>query len=308
MIQNELPYNDYGRALRLKFGGRVQKISINTGAGCPNRDGFRGKGGCTYCNVQSFSPDYCKPLKTVSQQLQEGIDFFRQKYPGQKYLAYFQTYSNTYAELETLRLWYTQAAAHPDVVGIVIATRPDCLPDEVLQLLKDVSGQTVVSLELGVESTCDTTLQHVNRCHTWAETVNAIQRAAAVDIRPGAHLILGLPDEFPDMWHNHALQLNALPVSMVKIHHLQIIRHTQMAREYDEFPERFPLPGLEDYIFNVANFVRYLRPDITIARFSGQSPANLLIAPKWGGIRSDQIAQRIQNLMRKNNWKQGDLI
>ena len=234
------PYRDYGTFIRNKFGERVQKISINVGFSCPNRDGSKGTGGCTYCNNQSFKPDYCKPQNDIEEQLQKGIEFFKGKRKINKFLAYFQSYTNTYAELDLIKALYLKALNHEGVVGLVIGTRPDCISEDLIEFLSELSKEYFICLELGVESTLDRTLEEVNRCHTYAETLKAYAMASNKGIFLGAHLILGLPGESRSEMLHHAVELSKLPIDFLKIHQLQVIKHTLMAHQYKNHP---PLVG-----------------------------------------------------------------
>ena len=272
-------YNEYGPWMAQRMGCKVQKISINAGFTCPNRDGTVGTGGCTYCNNQTFNPAYCETQKGVTQQLEEGKLFFRRKYPTMKYLAYFQAYTNTYGSLDLLRAKYEEALRVPDVVGLVIGTRPDCMPDPLLDYLEELNRQHTVIVEYGVESIYDRTLQRINRGHTQAQSVDAIRRTAARGIPVGIHVILGLPGESNEMILNEAKVLLGLPITTLKLHQIQLIRGTRMAEEYAECPTDFHLFSVDEYIDLVIEFICLLRPDIVLERFVSQSPASLLATP-----------------------------
>ncbi len=299
-------YNSAADYYKNIFSTRVQKISIDAGFTCPNRDGTKGRGGCTYCNNETFKPFYCSPKKTITQQLTEGINFFAKKYKTQKYLAYFQAYSNTYANLQHLKSLYSEALAVDGVIGLVIATRPDCLDDQILNYLQKLSEKYFVQLELGVESTCDKTLEYINRGHTYAETITAVEKAADRKLNIGLHLILGLPGENEEMMINHAKKISKLPFNLLKLHQLQIIKGTAMARDYEQNPQNYKLFSLESYIEFVGKFIQFLRPDILIERFTSEAPADLLIAPKWGRIKNYEIVHKIQKYLSKNNIFQGE--
>ena len=298
------PYRDYGSFVRNKFGERVQKISINVGFTCPNRDGSKGKGGCTYCNNQSFKPDYCKPQTDIGEQLEKGIEFFSQKRKIKKFLAYFQSYTNTYAELELIKDLYLKALSHPGVIGLVIGTRPDCISEELIEFLSELAKKYFICLEFGVESTLDRTLEAVNRCHTFAETQKAYTMASNKGIFLGAHLILGLPGESRNEMLQHAAELSKLPIDFLKIHQLQVIKHTMMAKQYQSNPEEFNLFNIEDYLDLVASFICLLRPDIVLERFISESPPDLLIAPKWG-LKNFEMVNLIEKKMTRENLWQG---
>lgn len=300
-----LLYNDFPTFLRKYFPYKVQKISLNAGFTCPNRDGTKGKGGCTYCNNQTFNPDYCRTEKSIAQQLDEGKSFFSYKYPDMRYLAYFQAYTNTYAELEGLKRKYEQALKVPGVVGLVIGTRPDCMPDDLLRYLEELNKRTFLMVEYGIESTCDATLKRINRGHTYADTVDAVQRTAAAGILTGGHVILGLPGESPDDMVAQAGILSELPLDTLKIHQLQLIRGTRMAREFEQNPSDFRLfTDVGEYIDLVIDYVEHLRPDLVVERFVSQSPKSLLIAPDWG-LKNHEFVTRLQKRMKERGAYQG---
>ena len=302
-----LPYTDYASVLRETFGFRVQKISINAGFTCPNRDGSLSTGGCTYCNNQSFVPGYCSPSKTVSQQIAEGIDFFHHKYQTQKYIAYFQSYTNTYAPLEQLKRLYEEALTHPQVVGLVIGTRPDCVSAEMLDYFAQLAKRCYLLIEYGVESTNDHTLRFINRGHIYADSVKAIHETAARGIPVGAHLILGLPPEDRQTILSHAKQTASLPLSSLKLHQLQLIKGTKMAQQYTENPELFRFYTVDEYIDLAIDFIEYLPKTIAIERFTSQTPDEFLIAPKWK-LKNFEFTAKLQKRMRERNTWQGKNI
>lgn len=297
-------YNEFGQWLRTQFPYKVQKISINAGFTCPNRDGTRGWGGCTYCNNQTFNPDYCRTEKSVTQQLEEGRLFFARKYPDMKYLAYFQAYTNTYGDTRRLITLYEEALAAPDVVGLVIGTRPDCMPDELLDYLEELNRRTFLLIEYGIESTNDDTLRRINRGHTFADTVKAVKRTAARDIRVGGHIILGLPGEEKENLIKQAGELSALPLTTLKLHQLQLIRGTRMAHEYEECPTDFHLYDVDEYIDLAIDYVEHLRPTLVLERFVSQSPKELLIAPDWG-LKNHEFTARLRRRMEERESWQG---
>ena len=299
-------YNDFSSFLRKYFDGKVQKISLNAGFTCPNRDGVKGKGGCTYCNNQTFNPEYCKTEKSVKEQLEEGRLFFSRKYPEMKYLAYFQAYTNTYSELEELKRKYEDALSVDGVVGLVIGTRPDCMPDALLDYLEELNKRTFLLVEYGIESTNDDTLRRINRGHTYADTVDAVKRTAARGILIGGHVILGLPGETHDDIVSQAARLSELPLTTLKLHQLQLIRGTKMAHEFEEHPEEFHLYEVDEYIDLVIDYVEQLRPDMVLERFVSQSPKELLIAPDWG-LKNYEFTERVKKRMREREAYQGKL-
>ena len=297
-------YNEYGIWLKNELGMKVQKISLNAGFTCPNRDGRVGTGGCTYCNNQTFNPDYCVTTKSITQQLEEGKQFFARKYPDMKYLAYFQAYTNTYDALDNLKAKYEEALSVPDVVGLVIGTRPDCMPDALLDYLAELNRRTFLLVEYGIESVCDSTLQRINRGHTHAQTVDAVRRTAARGIRTGAHLILGLPGESREAILAEADILSALPLTTLKLHQLQLIRGTRMAEEYEQNPSDFHLFTPDEYIDLVIDFIERLRPDLVLERFVSQSPSSLLAIPGWG-LKNHEFVDRLRHRLTQRQTYQG---
>lgn len=306
MFLNDKPYRDFSDYLSARFPYKVQKISINAGFTCPNRDGNKGRGGCTYCNNQSFSPGYGKPTKTITEQLADGIHFFSHKYPEMKYLAYFQSYTSTYDSLASLTGKYEEALAYPGVVGLIVGTRPDCMPAELLDYFEELSKKTFVLVEYGVESTLNKTLERVNRQHTYEESAEMIRKTAERNIPVGAHMILGLPGETEEDILHHAGKLSELPLTTLKLHQLQIIRSTAMAREYKLLPESFNLFTLEEYIDLCVRFAELLHPDIYIERFTSQSPSKLLIAPDWG-FKNYEVREKVLKRFREKETWQGRL-
>lgn len=297
-------YNEFPLFLKRYFPYKVQKISLNAGFTCPNRDGSKGYGGCTYCNNQTFNPAYCRTEKSVACQLEEGKRFFAHKYPEMKYLAYFQAYTNTYGELESLKRKYEEALAVDEVVGLVIGTRPDCMPDDLLRYLEALNKHTFLLVEYGIESTRDETLRRINRGHTFQTTVDAVERTAACGILTGGHVILGLPGETPDDLVAQAGILSRLPLTTLKMHQLQLIRGTRMASEYAEHPEEFHLFDVEEYIRLVIDYIEHLRPDLVLERFISQSPRELLLAPDWG-LKNYEFNHRVQKRMKELGAYQG---
>ncbi len=300
-------YLNYNQVLKSEFSARIQKISINAGFTCPNRDGSKGTGGCTYCNNQTFSPEYCKSTKTVGQQIEEGIAFFHHKYQSQLYLAYFQSYTNTYDSIDRLKAIYEEALSYPNVVGIVVGTRPDCVNDELLDYFAGLSTQYYIMIEYGIESTNDETLAFINRGHDYACAEKAIRETVKRGIRTGAHIILGLPNESRETILSHADKLSELPLNCLKIHQLQLVRGTKMALQYAEYPEWFHLYSAEEYIDLAIDFLERLNPEIAIERFVSQSPKELLIAPTWG-LKNFEFTDKIEKRLKERDSWQGKLF
>lgn len=299
-------YNDYSSYLRGVFSCKVQKISVNAGFTCPNRDGTKGWGGCTYCNNQTFNPEYCDGGKSVLQQVEEGKAFFSRKYPSMKYLAYFQAYTNTYGETASLIRKYEDALSVDGIVGLVIGTRPDCMPDELLRYLSSLARQTYVMVEYGIESTDDAMLARINRGHDFATAADAVCRTADAGVNVGAHIILGLPGDTRETILGQPARLSALPLVTLKLHQLQIIRGTRMAREYAECPQDFSLFDVDSYIDTAIDYVERLRPDIVVERFVSQSPKNLLIAPDWK-LKNYEFVEKLKKRMAERQTWQGRL-
>jgi len=307
-MQTEKRYNDFSSFIRRKFNSRVQKVSIDAGFTCPNKDGTKGVGGCTYCNNNTFNPDYCKPIKPIKQQINEGIEFFSKKYKTQKYLAYFQAFTNTYAPLADLKKMYEEALDHEDVIGLVVATRPDCIKDEVLDYLEELAAAgNFIKLEFGLESTKNETLEAINRCQTHEEAIDAFKRADGRGLHLGGHLILGLPGETKEDMMNHAKMVSQLPINTLKIHHLQIVKHTMMAVQFKKTPEMFTFMELDEYIDFVVDFVEKLKPEIIIERFFSESPASMLIHPKYG-LKNFEVKHLVEKRLEEREATQGRLF
>lgn len=299
-------YNEFGPWLKNLLGMKVQKISINAGFTCPNRDGSVGVGGCTYCNNQTFNPEYCRTEKSVAQQLEEGKRFFARKYPEMKYMAYFQAYTNTYSELDDLKRKYEDALGVDGVVGVVIGTRPDCVPDNLLDYLAELNRQVCVIVEYGIESVYDKTLERINRGHDYACVVDAVNRTSERGLITGGHVILGLPGESRDDILKCADVLSELPLTTLKLHQLQLIKGTRMAEEYFATPEGFHLFGADEYVDLVIDYVEHLRPEIVLERFVSQSPSSLLAIPGWG-LKNFEFVEKVRRRMEERNAYQGRL-
>jgi radical SAM protein (TIGR01212 family) len=299
-------YNEFGPWLKNLLGMKVQKISINAGFTCPNRDGSVGVGGCTYCNNQTFNPEYCRTEKSVAQQLEEGKRFFARKYPEMKYMAYFQAYTNTYSELDDLKRKYEDALGVDGVVGLVIGTRPDCVPDNLLDYLAELNRQVCVIVEYGIESVYDKTLERINRGHDYACVVDAVNRTSERGLITGGHVILGLPGESRDDILKCADVLSELPLTTLKLHQLQLIKGTRMAEEYFANPEGFHLFGADEYVDLVIDYMERLRPDIVLERFVSQSPSSLLAIPGWG-LKNFEFVEKVRHRMEERNAYQGRL-
>lgn len=301
---NKLPYNDFGSWLRNRFPFRVQKISVDAGFTCPNRDGRISRGGCTYCDNRTFSPAYCNRQKSVAEQMEEGKTFFSGKYPDMKYLAYFQAFTNTYGDVGEIRAKYEEALNVDDVVGIVIGTRPDCVPDELLDYIEELGKRYFVLVEYGIETANDRTLRRINRGHSFDCCRSAIERTKARGILTGGHVIIGLPGEDATESQRQAHVISALPIDILKIHQMQIIKGTRLAREFAIQP--FHVYTVDEYINVVTHYIERLRDDLILERFVSQSPKELLVAPQWG-MKNHEFTDRLVGHMRKMNTWQGRL-
>lgn len=298
-------YNDYGTWIRQLFPYRVQKISIDAGFTCPNRDGRISTGGCSFCDNRTFNPQYCQRHQSVSQQLEAGKQFFAHKYPDMKYLAYFQAFTNTYAPLHQLQALYEEALAVDDIVGIVIGTRPDCMSDDLLDYLSALSQRTFVLVEYGIESANNKTLRRINRGHTFEQSADAIRRTHERGLLCGAHIILGLPGEEADESLRQAPIISSLPIDILKIHQMQIIKGTRLAEEYAVHP--FHIYTVEEYIELISKYIQYLRPNLILERFVSQSPKELLIAPHWG-LKNYEFTNLLVNHLHAHDIRQGQFL
>lgn len=297
-------YNDFPTYFRNLFAERVQKVSVDAGFTCPNRDGKKGIGGCTYCNNKTFKPTYCNLEKTVTSQIQQGVDFFAKKYKSMRFLAYFQAYTNTYAPLDELKKLYEEALQHPKIVGLVISTRPDCIDEPVMDYLAELGQKTYVMVEFGLESHLDESLKRMNRGHTVGESVMAIEETAKRGINNGAHMILGLPGESRKDWLEQAAFVSELPVKNLKLHQLQIHKGTVLAKQYRENPEKFHLFTAGEYIELVVDYLEVLNPKIIVERFISQAPPEMLIAPKWG-LKNFEFVDKVEKRLHERDTWQG---
>ncbi|MHA7108897.1 TIGR01212 family radical SAM protein [Sunxiuqinia elliptica] len=296
-------YNDFSSYFRKKFSERVQKVSVDAGFTCPNRDGSKAWSGCSYCNNKTFKPDYCRLEIGISEQVKNGIDFFAKKYQSMKFLAYFQAYSNTYASLDVLKARYEEALAHPKIIGLVIGTRPDCVDEAILDYLGELAEKHYVMVEYGVESVQDETLTRINRGHLFETSRWAIEQTAKRGIHTCAHLILGLPGESREDVLNQAKVISELPVENLKLHQLQVHKGTRMAVEYERSPEDFMLFSADEYVDLVVDYLELLNPEIIIERFVSQAPRDLLIAPLWGLKNFEFVARVEKRLAERETWQ-----
>ena len=301
-------YNSQADFFKEKYGVRLQKLVVDAGFTCPNRDGSKGRGGCTFCDNNAFHPNYSTPDKSIDQQLEEGMEFHRGRYRrAGGYLAYFQPYSNTYAPLEKLKELYGEALSHPEIKGIVIGTRPDCVDEAKLDYLAELAKEHIVIVEYGIESCYDATLEHINRGHTFADALRAVEMTAARGLHTGAHFIFGLPGESRKMMLAAADKINALKIDSVKFHQLQIIKGTKMEEEFSLHPERFVTFTLEGYIDFFVDFLERLRPGLVIERFAGEVPPRFVNSTPWGLVRNVELIRMLEKRLEQRETFQGRL-
>ena len=329
-------YNSFVGYFKRKYGERLQKIVLDAGFTCPNRDGKVGRGGCTYCDNAAFHPSYSTAGKSLHQQLDEGIEFHKVRYrTTEHYLAYFQSFSNTYAPLERLRSLYEEALMHPQVVGIVIGTLPDCVDEEKLDYLADLAAGKVldgwtrrlampdggasdssgsirtapiVIVEYGIESCYDRTLLRINRGHDFETARRAVHMTASRGIDVGAHFILGLPGETRQMMLDSCSLINGLLLRSVKFHQLQIVKGTRMEQEYAEKPQDFERFSLEEYLDFFVDMLERLRPDLFIERFVGEVPPRFVNETPWGLIRNVELLRLLEKRLEERGSWQGCLL
>ena len=302
-------YNTFVGYYKSRYGERLQKLVLDAGFSCPNRDGTVGTGGCTYCDNAAFHPGYSTPGKSLKRQIVEGIEFHKVRYRNTShYLAYFQAYSNTYGPLSKLQSLYEEALSHPDVVGLVIGTRPDCVDAAKLDYIASLRDRGyVVTVEYGIESCYDATLKRINRGHTFACAGQAVRETAARGIDTGAHFILGLPGETRQMLLDQCGLINALPLRSVKFHQLQMVRGTAMEREFEERPGDFLRLPLDGYLDLVVDILERLRPDLYIERVAGEVPPRFVKEMQWGLVRNFQILHMLDDKLLLRDTYQGRL-
>ena len=306
------PFLEYGQVMRQRFGGRVQKLALDAGLSCPNRDGRVGFKGCTFCLNEAFSPSYCRECNSLSEQLTRAIQFhLSRNRRAEHYIAYLQSGSNTYADSDTLQQIYQEILSNPEISGLIIGTRPDCISSEILDILEDLSHRKYIAIEYGIESVYDTTLTHVNRGHSFQKAIDAVAESKARGLDVGAHFILGLPNESRNDIVASAERINALGLDFIKFHQLQIYRGTAMEREFTTYPERFIFSSTytsADYIALLCDVIRRLDPTIAIERLSSLAPRHLLHHSPLRGIRPDKLRNDLIEHMHSLGATQGDLI
>ena len=293
MVTNRPEYSVF---LKDIYGCRVQKLNVNAGFTCPNRDGTLAHGGCIYCNNASFTPAFGNASVSITRQIEDGKKFYANKYSDMHYLAYFQSFTGTYAPIPALETLYAEALAVPDVVGLVVSTRPDCLNDDVLNLLSDINLTHPVIVEIGIESSHDRTLQLINRCHTWQCAHDAIEQVVERGITAGAHLILGLPFETHNDMLTTAKRIAELPLSTVKFHQLQVIKGTKLAQLWEKGQVDLTQWSASQYAAFCKEIIELLPPHMVIERMVSTAPSQLLLHPKWG-LKPQQFKEIFQNIL-----------
>lgn len=306
---DERRFNSYSSYFRRMFGGRVQKVAVNAGFTCPNRDGKLSKGGCTFCNNGAFTPSYCSPQKSVGWQIEEGMEFHRRRYrTASRYLVYFQSFTNTYAPLSHLRELYDEALSHEGVEGIVVGTRPDCVDEEKLDYFARLAEKHYVALEYGIESANDEVLRSINRGHDFACARRAVEMTAERGIHVGAHFILGLPGQSDEELIAQTREINRLDLTTIKFHQLQIFRDTAMAADYDLHPSKYRFWELDEYIDLFVEILRRLRPDVVVERFASEAPPRYHYGPNWGLVRNEQLLAKLEKRLEEKNAHQGEIF
>ncbi|MDR0972021.1 MAG: TIGR01212 family radical SAM protein [Bacteroidales bacterium] len=302
------PYNSYSAYFKKIFGQRIQKLSIDAGFTCPNRDGRLSFGGCTFCDNNAFNPSYCSPTKTIKEQIEEGISFHKWRYNKvDKYLAYFQPHTNTYAPLKELKQKYEEALSHPNIIGLVIGTRPDCVDEEKLDYIATLAKDNYVAIEFGIESIYDRTLKRINRGHNFSQTKWAIKECLKRNIKTGGHIIFGLPKETIEDMLLEAKIISELNLDTIKFHQLQLFNNTAILDDYKKNPEDFTLFSFEEYREFIIDFLELLSPNIVIERFSSETPPRFRANYGWGNLRNEEVVSKIEQRMKDRKTYQGRL-
>lgn len=297
-------YNSFGSYVRRAFGSPVFKVNIDAGFTCPNRDGTVGSGGCTYCNNESFKPEECRPALSVTEQVENGIRYLSGRYGADRFIAYFQAYTNTYAPVDELRRLYTEALSEPSVVGLAVGTRPDCIDDEKLDMLSELARNRFVLLEYGVQSTYQKSLDFMNRGHDYSKFLWAVEETRKRGLMAGGHMIVGFPSETGEETLESARIISESGIGFLKIHQLQVVAGTSMANDFAKEP--FHVFGYEEYLEFVVSFIERLSPDIVLQRLFATAPDDILVAPKWGRSRHE-ILRDIEGRLDDLDTHQGRL-
>ncbi|MBT3300979.1 MAG: TIGR01212 family radical SAM protein [Bacteroidetes bacterium] len=299
-------FNAYSNFLQKKFGSRVQKVAVDAGFSCPNRDGKIGFGGCSFCSNDAFRPKFCNTENSITQQLTVGINHYKKRYKTpQQFMAYFQAYTNTYASIDVLEKRYQEALSFPEVTALCIGTRPDCMDDDVLDLLENIAKDYYVSVEFGIESIYDDSLERVNRGHGFEQTVNMLNKTAARGLHTGGHVIFGLPDETEKMMLYEAEVLSSLPLDSIKFHQLQILKGTPIESQFIKQPADFLQFTLDEYLDFLIRFLEIFNPDIVVERIASEIPVEFLLKTSWGKVRYEQIVGKLEKLLEERDSWQG---
>jgi len=295
-------YNAFGQYMKDLYGRPVYKVNVDAGFTCPNRDGSLATGGCIYCNNDSFRPSACTSTTSLHDQIEKGIPYLRSRYGAERFIVYFQPYTNTYASVEVLERLYREALDNPGVVGLAIGTRPDCVDAEKIALLATLSRDHFILVEYGLQSIYDTTLAFINRGHDFACFKNALALTIGRGIHVGAHLILGFPTETRKEMLDMADVISDLPIEFLKVHQLQVVKETALADLYAKKP--FATFGYHEYIEMLADFLERLSPDIVLQRLFAAAPDEILIAPVWNKTRSE-LLRDLDTFMEQRGSYQG---
>ncbi len=299
-------FNAYSNFLQKKFGSRVQKVAVDAGFSCPNRDGKIGFGGCSFCSNDAFRPKFCNTENSITQQLTVGINHYKKRYKTpQQFMAYFQAYTNTYASIDVLEKRYQEALSFPEVTALCIGTRPDCMDDDVLDLLENIAKDYYVSVEFGIESIYDDSLERVNRGHGFEQTVNMLNKTAARGLHTGGHVIFGLPGETEKMMLYEAEVLSSLPLDSIKFHQLQILKGTPIESQFVKQPADFLQFTLDEYLDFLIRFLEIFNPDIVVERIASEIPVEFLLKTSWGKVRYEQIVGKLEKLLEERDSWQG---
>lgn len=302
-MKQEKPYSDYFSYLKRHLGAVTYKVSVDGGFTCPNIDGSLALGGCAYCNNRSFVPKYLNRKESIREQVDQGVTSQRERYGAERFLAYFQAYSNTYGDVETLKERYFEALDHPSINGLVLGTRADCLPEEVVELLTVLARDYYIAVEIGIESIYDETLMRINRGHDFLAVEKAFERLQGRGIHLGAHLILGFPWETRSQWLQTVDVMSTLPLEYLKIHHLQVVKGTALAETYHNNP--FPVFEFREWVELICDFLEKLPEDIAVARLSGSAPPHMLIAPHWGRKKHPEVISEVMAELKRRGTTQG---
>ncbi|UFS70676.1 TIGR01212 family radical SAM protein [Geomonas sp. RF6] len=301
LVHHDLRINSYGSYLRRRFGCRVSKVNVDAGFTCPNRDGSKGSGGCIYCDNASFSPAATQSVVSLERQIEEGISYHRRRLGSEKFIVYFQKFTNTYASIDKLRDVYYRALARPDVLGISVGTRPDALSDDALLLLKEIARTHYVCVEIGLQSIEEATLKWMNRGHSFSDYLKTVERLAAADLDVCTHLIYGSPGDTPATLRKTAELLGTLPVNSVKVHQLHVVRGTRLEQLYRA--GQVPLLTVAEYIGGICDFLELIPEHLSIQRLYGSAPLDLLVAPAWGLKNNSMWYAIVNELKRRGTWQ-----